>query len=63
MNDGEIIEDTIYQVFPKDKKEDLNLDYKPLSNKANLKLARNNILFTPKKSLFSSSIFFVILQR
>ena len=60
MNDGEIIEDTIYQVFPKDKKEDLNLDYKPLSNKANLKLARNNILFTPKKSLFSSSIFFVI---
>ena len=60
MNDGEIIEDTSFKIFPKDKDQQLNLDYKPLSNKVNFKLAKNNILFTPKKTIFTASIFFVV---
>lgn len=60
MADGEIIEDQTFTEVEEDNKEDLNLDYVPLKRKICYSVAKNNILFTPKKTFFVSSIFFVI---
>lgn len=60
ISDGEVVEDVSFKTLPKDLDEPLDLDYKPLSKKVDLVVARNNILFTPKKTIFLATIFFVI---
>lgn len=60
INDGEIVEDTKFIESICDDNEILDLDYKPINNKTKAKIAKNNIMFTPKKSFFTFLIFFVI---
>ncbi|MGM9970033.1 MAG: ATP-binding cassette domain-containing protein [Anaeroplasma sp.] len=60
LNDGEVVEDIVYKDIEEDKDEVLDLDYKPLAKKIAFTVAKNNVLFTPKKTIFLASIFFVI---
>ena len=60
MADGEIIEDQIFKNVEPDENENIDLDYVPLKKKICYSVAKNNVLFTPKKSIFVSTIFFVI---
>lgn len=60
MYDGEIIEDYKFVEFPPEEDCDLDLDYQPLKRKIDLSLSLNNVLFTPKKTVFISLIFTVI---
>ena len=58
--DGEVVEDVIFNKIEDDKDEELDLDYKRLSKKIDFTIAKNNILYTPKKTTFVGTIFFVI---
>lgn len=60
ISDGEVVEDTRFKVFPKDEDEVLDLDYKPMAKKIKAKIAKNNVIFTPRKTIFTTLIFFVI---
>lgn len=60
ISDGEVVEDTRFKVFPKDEDEVLDLDYKPMTKKIKAKIAKNNVIFTPRKTIFTTLIFFVI---
>lgn len=60
MQDGTIISDTIYQNALDDKEVNLELDYVPLNKKIKLKVAKNNIFFTPKRSIFILIVFLCI---
>ena len=60
MHDGEIIEDHIFVEKECEKECDLDLDYKPLKRKTDARIALNNVLFTPKKTIFVSLVFIVI---
>lgn len=60
VSDGEIVDDVTFTPQKETPAEDLDLDYKPLPKKVSFTVAMNNILFTPKKSIFLFSIFFVI---
>lgn len=60
MQDGEVLEDVIYQQIPKDEDVNLDLDYVPLMKKIKLKIAKNNIIYTPRKSLFTLIVFLCI---
>jgi len=59
--DGEIVEDKhlVVQAL-EDNNEELDLDYKPVKESVNLKLAKDNLLFTPKKTIFTSVVFLFI---
>lgn len=59
MHDGEVMEDidtkkTILE------KENLNLDYTPLDKKAKLRISKNNLLYTPKKTILTSLVIFCV---
>ena len=60
ISDGEVVEDTRFKAFPKDEDEVLDLDYKPMAKKIKAKIAKNNVIFTPRKTIFTTLIFFVI---
>ena len=60
VSDGEIVDDATFTPPQETPAEDLNLDYKPLPKRVSFRVAMNNVLFTPKKSLFLLSVFFVI---
>lgn len=60
LSDGEVVEDTKFVKVEKEEDEVLDLDYKPISKKIKFKIAKNNVLFTPKKTIFTSAVFFVI---
>lgn len=59
--DGEIIEDTgVSKEIFNEENQDLNLDYQPQSKKISLVVAKNNLLYTPKKTLLVGAILLVI---
>ncbi len=60
MQDGEVIDDIYYQKLPADSDVNLELDYVPLKQKIKFKIAKNNILFTPKRSFFILIVFLCI---
>lgn len=60
MADGEIIEDQIFKNVEPDENEKIDLDYVPLKRNICYNVAKNNVLFTPKKTVFVGAIFFVI---
>ena len=60
MADGKIVEDIVFKEPTPDPDVPLDLDYKPLSKKVIWTLGLNNILRTPKKTIFTSILFFVI---
>ncbi len=60
MADGEIIEDQIFKNVESTENENIDLDYVPLKRNICYSVAKNNVLFTPKKSIFVGTIFFVI---
>lgn len=60
MQDGEVLEDVTYQQVPKDEDVNLDLDYVPLMKKIKLKIAANNIIYTPRKSFFTLIVFLCI---
>ncbi len=60
ISDGEVLEDVTFEKIPADENVALNLDYVPLKTKIDLKIATNNIIFTPRKSLFLLIIFLFI---
>ena len=58
--DGEVVEDTKFVDVCDDENEVLDLDYKPMKKSVKAKIAKNNVVFTPRKTIFTSLIFFVI---
>ncbi|MCI5744759.1 MAG: ATP-binding cassette domain-containing protein [Erysipelotrichaceae bacterium] len=60
LNDGEIIEDITFKKVNDDDNVEVNLDYQPLLLKTCVSIAKNNVLFTPKKTMLLFSIFFFI---
>ncbi len=60
IHDGKIVEDLTFEQFPEDPKEELNLDYAPIEKKVDLSIATNNLLATPKKTIFTFLIFIAI---
>lgn len=60
VSDGEIVDDVTFTPQQDTPAEDLDLDYKSLPKRVSFRVAMNNVLFTPKKSLFLLSVFFVI---
>lgn len=60
VHDGNIIEDIIYHKIENDKNEEMNLDYQPLKQKIKLDIAKNNLVNTPKRTLFTSLIFLFV---
>ena len=58
MADGEIIEDLIYSKYNDDENnQKLNLDYVPLKKQICFQVAKENVIYTPKKTLFTGMIF------
>lgn len=61
VKDGEIKEDIILkEVIDKDVDKELELDYQPVAKEIKLRLAKNNLVFTPKKTILSTTVFFFI---
>ena len=60
MSDGKIVEDIVREPKEETKKEELNLDYVPLPKKIVWTIAKNNMVFTPRKTILTASMFFVI---
>ena len=60
MADGKIIEDIVFKEPTPDPDIPLDLDYKPLSKKVIWSVGYNNIIRTPKKTIFAAILFFVI---
>lgn len=60
IHDGHIVEDVIFEEIEEDKYEELDLDYKPIEKKTNLKIALSNLFSTPKKTILSFLVFLVI---
>lgn len=60
ISDGEIVEDVIFEEKEPEPNQALDLDYQPLSRHVDLTIAKNNIIFTPKKTIFLGSVIFVI---
>jgi len=58
--DGEIVEDVSFTKVEDDIEEELDLDYVPLKRNVCAKIAKNNVVFTPRKTLLLSLIFFAI---
>jgi len=56
IHDSEVIEDTVYREFEKDKEEELNLDYQPLKRRVKYSVACSNLVNTPKKTILSSLV-------
>ncbi len=60
IHDGKIVEDLKFKEFDEDPKEELELDYKPISKKTDYNIALNNLISTPKKTIFTFLVFIVI---
>lgn len=60
IHDGKIVEDLTFKNFKEDPKEELELDYKPISKKTDFNIALNNLISTPKKTIFTFLVFIVI---
>ena len=60
IHDGKIVEDIKFKSFDEETKEELNLDYTPISKKVDLNIALSNLLSTPKKTIFTLLVFLVI---
>lgn len=60
MADGKIVEDIVIETKEQDENIELNLDYVPLPKKVIWNVAKNNMLFTPRKTILASIMFFVI---
>ena len=56
MHDGEVMEDLDTKKETILEKENLNLDYTPLDKKAKLRISKNNLLYTPKKTILTSLV-------
>ena len=59
IHDGEIVEDSKNDVEIKENVE-LNLDYVPVKQSINLKVAFDNLISTPKRTIFTLGVFFFI---
>ena len=72
LDDGQIVEDLFIDKSTKeleDLKEELDLDYKPITKKTNFRISLNNLISTPKKTfliglilLFTSIIVLYLYQ-
>ncbi len=72
LDDGQIVEDLFIDKSTKeleDPKEELDLDYKPITKKTNFRISLNNLISTPKKTfliglilLFTSIIVLYLYQ-
>lgn len=59
--DGQIIEDTkLKNVEAHDENKALDLDYKPVKAKTNIRIATKNLLFTPRRTFLTCCIFFFV---
>ncbi len=61
LHDGRIIEDYYLKDYKgEEENEELDLDYVPIKRKTDFLVATNNLLSTPKKTIFSVIIFLVV---
>lgn len=60
MADGKIVEDITFKEVEKEEPKELELDYRPLNKKVIWTLGINNIIRTPKKTVVSCLMYFII---
>lgn len=60
IHDGEVMEDIDTKNETILEKENLNLDYAPLDKKAKLRISKNNLIYTPKKTILTSLVIFCV---
>ncbi len=61
IKDGEVVEDIkIKDIGNQDMNKVMDLEYVPIPKKTLFKIAKNNLLFTPKRSILTMIVFFLI---
>lgn len=60
MADGKIVEDIVFDEVEPEPNKELELDYKPMDKKVIWTLGINNIIRTPKKTVITCLMYFII---
>lgn len=60
LSDGELVDDTVYDKKPDDENKEIDLDYQPMRFAAKARIAADNLVFTPNKTLLTGVVYLVI---